>query len=60
VRARTSLAWPGRSPEELREVIRHEALVNLALADIPVSVLCPYDVLLGTGLMASVERCQLH
>jgi MEDS: MEthanogen/methylotroph, DcmR Sensory domain len=49
-------AWPGRSPEELREVIRHEALVNLALADLPVSVLCPYDVRLGTGLIASVER----
>jgi anti-sigma regulatory factor (Ser/Thr protein kinase) len=49
-------AWPARTPEELGEVIRHEALVNLALADVPVSVLCPYDVRLGTGLMASVER----
>jgi hypothetical protein len=49
-------AWPGRSPEELREVIRHEALVNLALADMPVSVLCPYDVRLGTELITSVER----
>jgi anti-sigma regulatory factor (Ser/Thr protein kinase) len=49
-------AWPGRSPEELREVIRHEALVNLALADMPVSVLCPYDARLGTELIASVER----
>jgi anti-sigma regulatory factor (Ser/Thr protein kinase) len=49
-------AWPGRSPQELREVIRHEALVNLALADMPVSVLCPYDVRRGTGLIAGVER----
>jgi anti-sigma regulatory factor (Ser/Thr protein kinase) len=49
-------AWPARSPEELGEVIRHEALVNLALADTPVSLLCPYDVRLGAGLMASVER----
>jgi anti-sigma regulatory factor (Ser/Thr protein kinase) len=49
-------AWPGRSPEELCEVIRHEALVNLALADMPVSVLCPYDVRLGTKLIVSVER----
>jgi anti-sigma regulatory factor (Ser/Thr protein kinase) len=49
-------AWPGRTPEELREVIRHEALVNLALADVPVSVLCPYDMRLGDGLIASVER----
>jgi MEDS: MEthanogen/methylotroph, DcmR Sensory domain len=49
-------AWPGRSPEEMREVIRHEALVNLALADMPVSMLCPYDVRLGTKLIAGVER----
>jgi anti-sigma regulatory factor (Ser/Thr protein kinase) len=49
-------AWPARTPEELEEVIRHEALVNLALADVPVSVLCPYDMRLWTGLMASVER----
>jgi anti-sigma regulatory factor (Ser/Thr protein kinase) len=49
-------AWPARTAEELREVIRHEALVNLALAALPVNVLCPYDIQLGTGLMASVER----
>jgi anti-sigma regulatory factor (Ser/Thr protein kinase) len=49
-------AWPARTPEELAEVIRYEALVNLALADVPVSVLCPYDMRLGTGLIASVER----
>jgi hypothetical protein len=36
-------------------VIRHEALVNLALAEVPVSVLCPYDIRLGTELIASVE-----
>jgi anti-sigma regulatory factor (Ser/Thr protein kinase) len=49
-------AWPARTAEELREVIRHEALVNLALAALPVNVLCPYDIQLGTGLIASVER----
>jgi anti-sigma regulatory factor (Ser/Thr protein kinase) len=49
-------AWPARTAEELREVIRHEALVNLALAELPVNVLCPYDIRLGTGLIASVER----
>jgi anti-sigma regulatory factor (Ser/Thr protein kinase) len=49
-------AWPARTPEELREVIRHEALVNQALADVPVSVLCPYDMRLGAGLIAGVER----
>jgi anti-sigma regulatory factor (Ser/Thr protein kinase) len=49
-------AWPARTAEELREVIRHEALVNVALAALPVNVLCPYDIRLGTGLIASVER----
>jgi anti-sigma regulatory factor (Ser/Thr protein kinase) len=49
-------AWPARTAEELREVIRHEALVNLALAELPVNVLCPYDIRLGTELIASVER----
>jgi anti-sigma regulatory factor (Ser/Thr protein kinase) len=49
-------AWPARTAEELREVIRHEALVNLALAALPVNVLCPYDIQLGTGLIAGVER----
>jgi anti-sigma regulatory factor (Ser/Thr protein kinase) len=37
-------AWPGRSAAELSETIRHEALVNLAFAGAPVSVLCPYAV----------------
>jgi anti-sigma regulatory factor (Ser/Thr protein kinase) len=35
-------AWPERSAAELREAIRHEALVNLAFAGAPVSILCPY------------------
>jgi anti-sigma regulatory factor (Ser/Thr protein kinase) len=35
-------AWPGRSAAELRETIRHEALINLAFAGAPVSILCPY------------------
>jgi anti-sigma regulatory factor (Ser/Thr protein kinase) len=36
-------AWPGRSPAEFCEVIRHEALVNLAFSDAPATLLCPYD-----------------
>lgn len=36
--------WPGRSPAEIRELIRHEALVNLAFADEPATMLCSYDV----------------
>ncbi|HEV2784105.1 MAG TPA: sensor histidine kinase [Actinophytocola sp.] len=36
--------WPSRSPLEIREATRHEALINLAFADVPVTILCPYDV----------------
>ncbi|MGN6250474.1 MAG: anti-sigma factor RsbA family regulatory protein [Marmoricola sp.] len=36
-------AWPDRGAEELAEVARHEALVNLALAGAPVHALCAYD-----------------
>jgi anti-sigma regulatory factor (Ser/Thr protein kinase) len=44
-------AWPGRSVAELCEVARHEALVNLAFAETPITILCPYGV---SGLAASV------
>jgi len=36
--------WPGRSPEEIREATRHEALINVAWPDADVRVLCPYDI----------------
>jgi anti-sigma regulatory factor (Ser/Thr protein kinase) len=36
--------WPGRTPDELIECQRHEALLNLAFADTPAfRLLCPYD-----------------
>jgi anti-sigma regulatory factor (Ser/Thr protein kinase) len=36
--------WPGRSPAELVECHRHEALLNLAFAAAPAfSLMCPYD-----------------
>jgi anti-sigma regulatory factor (Ser/Thr protein kinase) len=34
--------WAGRSPAEIQEVARHEALVNAAFADVPTAILCPY------------------
>ena len=43
--------WPGRLPCEIREALRHEALVNLAWSGAPIRVLCPYD---RTGLEPSV------
>jgi anti-sigma regulatory factor (Ser/Thr protein kinase) len=35
--------WPGRSPEEIREVTKHEALINVAWPDARIRTLCPYD-----------------
>jgi anti-sigma regulatory factor (Ser/Thr protein kinase) len=35
--------WPGRSPDEIEEVILHEALSNSAFADRQLTALCPYD-----------------
>jgi anti-sigma regulatory factor (Ser/Thr protein kinase) len=35
--------WPARTPAEIREATRHEALVNLAFAGLPATALCPYD-----------------
>ena len=35
--------WPGRSASEVTEAVRHEALINVAFADVPATILCPYD-----------------
>lgn len=35
--------WPGRTPAETCEAIRHEALINLAFAGVPTTIICPYD-----------------
>jgi anti-sigma regulatory factor (Ser/Thr protein kinase) len=35
--------WPGRTPAELAECHRHEALANLSFANSPAWLLCPYD-----------------
>jgi anti-sigma regulatory factor (Ser/Thr protein kinase) len=44
-------AWPGRSVAEICEAARHEALINLAFAQTPTTILCPYD---ASGLAGSV------
>ena len=43
--------WPGRSAAEIGEAARHEALINLAFAQAPMTILCPYD---ASGLAGSV------
>jgi anti-sigma regulatory factor (Ser/Thr protein kinase) len=50
-------AWPERSAAELREAIRHEALINLAFAGARVSILCPY---VTAGLAPDVIRGVRH
>jgi anti-sigma regulatory factor (Ser/Thr protein kinase) len=35
--------WLGRSPAEICEATRHEALINLAFSRTPITILCPYD-----------------
>src|SRR5579884_1128542 len=49
--------WPGRSQEEIREATKHEALINLAWPDAPISVLCPYHSReLAPEVLADAER----
>jgi anti-sigma regulatory factor (Ser/Thr protein kinase) len=49
--------WPSRCACELREATRHEALINVALADAPAAVLCPYDASgLDDAVIEDAER----
>jgi anti-sigma regulatory factor (Ser/Thr protein kinase) len=50
------LAWPTQSPENLREMLRHEASINLALAHDRASVLCAFNMQLPAGLREYAER----
>lgn len=49
-------AWHVLSPAHLREAIRHEALLNLALAGTGASVLCAYDGQLDAARTAAAEH----
>jgi len=49
------IAWPSRPAEEMWEVLRHEALLNMALAGAPVRMLCPYDIHLPQELISCAE-----
>ena len=49
--------WPGRSPAELAECQRHEALLNLAFADPSFWLLCPYGTAtLDVGVIDEARR----
>jgi anti-sigma regulatory factor (Ser/Thr protein kinase) len=56
VRCLQEPAWAARTAPERCEVIRHEALVNLAFSGTPVNIMCPYDTSrLDPGLIRSAE-----
>ncbi|HEX5568146.1 MAG TPA: sensor histidine kinase [Streptomyces sp.] len=49
--------WPRRSPAEVVEATRHEALINAAFAGRTATVLCPYDVtVLPPAVCADARR----
>jgi anti-sigma regulatory factor (Ser/Thr protein kinase) len=48
--------WTGRSPAEIREGTRHEALLNVAFADTRITIFCPYDARLDRSTIADARR----
>jgi anti-sigma regulatory factor (Ser/Thr protein kinase) len=51
VRVITESVWPGRSRAEVCEALRHEVLIEQALAGLQATILCPYN---AAGLPAAV------
>lgn len=56
VRCVQAPTWDGQPRDEVRQAIRHEPLVNLALASYPAMVLCVYHAGLDAEVLAGVER----
>jgi anti-sigma regulatory factor (Ser/Thr protein kinase) len=49
--------WAGRTDDEYPACAEHEALINVALADAPAYILCPYDVgSLGRDVLTDATR----
>ena len=58
IRIVTEPVWPGRTEAEIAEVMKHEALVRLAVGA-PAAILCPYDASrLSPALIAGA--CRAH
>ncbi|HEY3895403.1 MAG TPA: sensor histidine kinase [Pseudonocardiaceae bacterium] len=51
--------WPGRSTAEYRAALQHEALINIALEQEQVTILCPYDCV-GLDPTALAQARQTH
>jgi anti-sigma regulatory factor (Ser/Thr protein kinase) len=59
IRIVTEPLWRGRSDAETAEVMKHEALVQLAVGPADAEIMCPYNVAeLGPGLIAGA--CHAH
>jgi anti-sigma regulatory factor (Ser/Thr protein kinase) len=58
IRIITEPLWPGRTAAETAEVMKHESLVQLAVAAADAEVLCPYNAELGPALIDGA--CQAH
>jgi hypothetical protein len=43
------IPWAGRSPAEVADLMRYEAMINLSLASLPATILCPYDTRSAPG-----------
>jgi anti-sigma regulatory factor (Ser/Thr protein kinase) len=49
--------WPGRTDQEYPACVEHEALLNVALAEVPAHVVCPYDAVhLPPGRLSDAAR----
>jgi len=51
--------WPGRSATAYPRCVQHEALINIALANRSVSILCPYDAL-GLDVDVIADAASTH
>ncbi|HLI59185.1 MAG TPA: sensor histidine kinase [Solirubrobacteraceae bacterium] len=57
----SEVIWPERSAAETAECLRHEAVLNIALAERDVSVLCPYDAAhLAPDVLEGAELTHPH
>lgn len=56
VRCVIEALWDGRTAEQRRETVRHEALLNQAFLGLPVVILCAYDAALAGAAAAELTH----
>ena len=57
VRVAAEPIWPGRSAAEIFEGIRHEAVTNLAFQQVPLAIMCAYDITRHAPSVIAGARC---